>query len=133
MLSTREHHIVDRENVNIRPGKNVATKQPAVKPRRPALGEVGNKLNATKKDPVVKVPQKLAEPARAAPKENLVKKSKTEIPQFRNKSPVQKPKQKTEEADKKCEAVAYSTTQLVDIEDKGNPSLVVEYVEDIYR
>lgn len=135
MPRVREHHLVNLENRNVGMGKEIV-KQPAVKPSRPALSELGNKIDESRNHitkPPSDFPQKLIEPHKSLRNENLVRKEKT----VAVKSPIPKTTAKLEnETQKHCELVAYSTKQLVDAEeqfDKADPLLVAEYVQDIYR
>lgn len=136
MSRVREQHLANIENRNVGVGKD-GVKEPAVKPSRPALGELGNKIDQSRRNHIAKprsdFPQQLNEPHKLLRNENLVRKEKTAV----SKSPIPKPTAKLEnETQKQCELVAYSTRQLVDAEeqlDKGDPLLVAEYVQDIYR
>lgn len=134
-------HARDRENVHVhaRPGKNFIAKPLATKSSRPALGEVSNKIDEIQKirlqkltvnDVHLKKPTQLKE----IPTKKIDNKN---VGCLKLKSPLQKPKPTIDlEINKKCEKkVAYSSRRLVDVEeqDKGDPLLVAEYVQDIYR
>lgn len=139
MLRTRDNTVANRENANIRVGKDALIK-PAVggKPSRPALGEVGNKLLQQRNRAIkptttttaicVKKPQLI--------REDVIKKENTSEPALTIKSPAQKIAPIRPVSVKKCDkVVAYSTKQLDVVEEqseKGDPLLLVEYVQDIY-
>lgn len=159
--TVRQPHIENRENLNARPGKEFQTKQPAVKPKRPALGEVGNKLHGLqaqqnvcmKKEPVyqsclTKKLQSTTTTVTVQRKESLVKKTtcvktiavKTDKSTVVTKTSVT-PVKKTTVLDKEeiiTKVAAYSTVRLdgvvdVDAGDRGDPLLVADYIRDIYN
>lgn len=127
----RTTHVVNRENLNARPGKNVHMK-PAVAKPRPALDEIGNKIGQIQKNHNTKQTLDVKKPV---VNKSVVQKKKIVPPSLPSKSLTDKSEAKIE-ASKKCEKViAYSTRQLDDVDEqkKGDPLLVTEYVQDIYQ
>lgn len=109
------------ENVTARPGKGAVPK-PAVKLRRPALGDLGNRIqNANTGAPKAPAPQRKVEKEVPAPL--LI----TSTPKKAEPGAVK---------EGKSEVIAYSANRLKDVEEQAegsDPQLVAEYVEDIYR
>lgn len=136
MLSSRDIAI-NRENLNVRPGKDALIKPAALKPSRPALGEVGNKIDHIQKARITTKQALDVGQKKPLVKENVPKKNKAVVSStvaIRSSAP--KPSPKCEETSKKCNKImAYSTKQLDDVNeqpDKKDPLLLAEYVEDIY-
>lgn len=150
-MSLRHLEITNRENVFARPVKlkEAQTKIiPTAKLRRPALTEVGNKINVKTNEPgkqnVAAIPTKSVVQKKAAVKKivpsvtneitkpNVIKTTKI------NKN-VNKPEKKIEAEDQtsnKIKEISYSTGRLEVVEPvevkENDPLLVTEYVQDIY-
>lgn len=137
-MFSRRDIAINRENLNVRPGKDALIKPAALKPSRPALGEVGNKIDHIQKTRTTKQALDVSQ-KKPLVKENVAKKNKAVVSSSSSvaiRSSAPKPSPKCEETNKKCEKImAYSTKQLDDVNehpDKKDPLLLAEYVEDIY-